>query len=111
MNNNIENLVSKYEITDDELKQITDVAELYANIQYDKETNLLKWTSEFDAAMIKSIYKLRPEIDEDVMRRGFKSRIKNVSTTFTIDNIDELLFTVFKLGVEYGELMRNDGKG
>jgi hypothetical protein len=100
-NKHIDTLIEEYKITDSELQQITEVATLYADINVDKGKNLLKWTTEFDSVMIKALLKLRPKIGDDEVRNVFNNFIKTSQVQINLNDMDALLFVVFKAGVEY----------
>jgi hypothetical protein len=103
----INELIEKYDVTDDEIRQITEVASLYADMNIDKRKNLLKWTTVFDVAMRKALLKLRPDIDDDELRIVFNKFIKETTIQINLNNMDRLLFTVFKQGVEYQKTLNN----
>jgi hypothetical protein len=100
-NKHIDALIAEYKITDSELQHITEVATLYADINVDKRKNLLKWTTEFDSVMIKALLKLRPEIDDDEVRSAFNNFIKTSQVQINLNDMDALLFVVFKAGMGY----------
>lgn len=85
-------------LTDDEHRILEEVSTHHADIVADKKTEILKWNSAYDKAYDIKLQQLRPEIVENPIRDYFNERME---TTKTNVELDELLFNVFREGMQY----------
>lgn len=99
--------LDELELTDRELTDLTNLSTLYADINADKSTELLKWTEMYDYAFQKGLYKLHPELNETETRQAFKKYVSKSEVQIEMGDISELLYISFKRGMEYQKTLKD----